>query len=332
MKFRQRIGPQGVQTIETLMFERLRAAGVIKNDAALMDSSSLPNNLVYPNDVDLLYKAFEKMASFAKTLNLPPWWDHSALKKRFRAFSMNKKQERLAFLLEFDALFRKACRQFKKIARGLENAVHKKKADHWLDVFQLLRRQTKAKLSGQTHIKDRIVSLDELDARPIQKGKAFPSCEFGSTNPMSFNRQGFMVTCDLFQGQPSDKTLFETALTHYQRRLRGTPALVITDKGFRSQHNFKVSAAIPHVCLGKLEDVQASQREFCKSARSATEGFIAVAKNLRGFGKSLYRGLRGDKIWAALCQAAYNLKKFLQLYRQEAYEESVLLKLGVWIG
>ena len=328
MKFRQRIGSQGVQTIETLMFERLRAAGVIKNDAALMDSSSLPNNLVYPNDVDLLYKAFEKMASFAQALAIPLWWDHSALKKRFRAFSMNKKQERLVFLLEFDILFRKACRQFKKIARGLENAVHKKKADHGLEVFQLLRRQTKEKLSGQTHIKNRIVSLDELDARPIQKGKAFPPCEFGSTNQMSFNRQGFMVTCDLFQGQPSDKTLFETTLKKYQRRLQGTPVWVVTDKGFRSQHNFKVSQAIPHVCLGKLEDVGESQKEFCKSARSATQGFIAVAKNLRGFGKSLYRGLSGDQIWAGLCQTAYNLRKFLLLYRQEQLPEETLRKLG----
>ena len=82
--------------------------------------------------------------------------------------------------------------------------------------------------------------------------------------------------------------------------------------------------------MGRTEDVEKEEQEACLSARSATEGFIAVAKNLRGFGKSLYLGLRGDKIWASLNQAAYNLKKFLQLYREEAYEEYVLIALGLW--
>ena len=47
------------------------------------------------------------------------------------------------------------------------------------------------------------------------------------------------------------------------------------------------------------------------------EGFIAVAKNLRGFGRSLYRGIDGDRIWSLLCQVAYNLEKILQLYNDE---------------
>jgi len=53
-----------------------------------------------------------------------------------------------------------------------------------------------------------------------------------------------------------------------------------------------------------------------------------VAKNLRGFGKSLYRRLVGDRIWTLLCQIAYNLKKFLQLYEEEKLEENSLMSLG----
>ncbi len=50
-------------------------------------------------------------------------------------------------------------------------------------------------------------------------------------------------------------------------------------------------------------------------------------KNLRGFGRSLYRGLKGAKIWSLLSQCAYNLKKFLQLYHSEALTEETLMKL-----
>jgi len=55
------------------------------------------------------------------------------------------------------------------------------------------------------------------------------------------------------------------------------------------------------------DDVSKEKKDFCNKARSATEGFIAVSKNLRGFGRSLYKGFEGDQIWTSLCQASYNL-------------------------
>ncbi len=110
--------------------------------------------------------------------------------------------------------------------------------------------------------------------------------------------------------------------------MKAQPPYSITDQGFRSLKNFKLSKAIPTVFLGRSTDVPEDEQAFCKSARSATEGFIAVAKNLRGFGKSLYRSLRGDKIWAAFSQAAYNLRKFYLLYRDEKIEEKTLISLG----
>ncbi len=36
------------------------------------------------------------------------------------------------------------------------------------------------------------------------------------------------------------------------------------------------------------------KQDYCRKARSATEGFISVANNLRGFGLSLYSGI--DKV------------------------------------
>jgi len=75
--------------------------------------------------------------------------------------------------------------------------------------------------------------------------------------------------------------------------------------------------------------VDEEKRDFCCRARSATEGFIAVAKNLRGFGRSLYLGLEGDKIWALVCQIGYNLKKFVQCYLNDEIEEESLVKLGL---
>lgn len=327
-KFRRRVGQKGIAMIEHHLFDHLRGSGAIKNDAALMDSSVLENNIIYPNDVQLLYKAFGKMKSLADQLGMPLWFDQAHLKARWRAFHLAHKQDRAAYLAEFDALFRPAFKAFKQIARTLE-APYKKKAQHWLEVFKLLKKQTREKLAGVVHIENRIVSLDELDARPIKKGKSHPACEFGVTNQMTFNRQGFMITLEIFIGQPNDKTLYPGTLDLYRRRMKGDPPCSVTDSGFRSQKNFTASEDIKTVFLGKSGDVPEGKQPFCRSARSATEGFIAVAKSLRGFKKSRYRGIDGDRIWSLLCQTAYNLRKFLQLYQDEKLEEDILIKLGL---
>lgn len=61
-KTRQRFGKKGASIIETCVFDVLRRAGVINPDDALIDSSVLESNIVYPTDVKLVYKGFCKMA------------------------------------------------------------------------------------------------------------------------------------------------------------------------------------------------------------------------------------------------------------------------------
>jgi hypothetical protein len=79
--------------------------------------------------------------------------------------------------------------------------------------------------------------------------------------------------------------------------------------------------------MGRSLDVDEAQQEAGRKARAATEGFLAVATHLRGFGRSLSRGLTGATLWTRLGQCADNLQKFLQRYRAEALEESTLSKL-----
>ena len=330
-KFRTRLGEKGIAVLETEVFERLRQAGVIDGDTSLIDSTVLSNNLIYPNDVQLLYKAFGKMASFAQRHELPLWWDEAHLKQRWRAFGLAKKAERPTYLAEFYLLFAPTRKIFAETMAALSLSEKEQIAARQLsDLLGLLDTQTQQKLAGEQHIKDRIVSLDEVEARPIKKGKSYPSCEFGTTLQMSFNRQGFLITTENFIGKPNDTTLYGDTLDLFRQRLHGDPDTVVTDQGARSQANFiRTPDTIDQVFLGRSEDVAEEHRDFCRRARSATEGFIAVAKHLRGFGRSLYRRLPGDRIWSLLCQTAYNLKKFVQQYRAERLTESSLVALGL---
>ena len=330
-KLRKRFGVEGMEVIDSLIFNILRIAGVIRNDAMLIDSSVLSNNIIYPTDIGLIFKAFEKMKQFTIKFQIPIWWDDQEIKQLWREYNLNRKETEInEILFEFIMILSDALRKFDKIVQSLKGCEkEREKAQTLLALLTLLHDQNEQKLAGKIHIPDRIVSLHEPDARPIVKGKKFPKCEFGSTLEFSFNRQGFMVTIENFIGKPNDTTLWEKTTELFQEKMKGTPEYAIGDQGYRSQTNQKILKETSHIFLGKTQDVEEKEREYCQKARSATEGFIAVSKNLRGFGLSLYLGIKGDRIWSLLCQTAYNLKKFIQLYRNEEISEESLMKLGL---
>ena len=326
-RFRKRVGPPGIDLIENPVFTCLKQAGVIDDAMMLMDSTVLESPLLYPTDVTLLRKAFHKMALLAAKRQIEPWWDEDQIKKLWRAYHLDKSKP-LAYLAAFYLLFAPALERFASYLDDLPEGFVKKRWHHLLEALLILDEQTQLKLEGQLHLNDRLVSLDDLDARPIQKGKRHPKTEFGTTLQITFNRQGFMITTENFIGKPDDKTLYGPTLELFCQRMALYPSGAVTDLGYRSAKNLKLSHDdLDYVFMGQSSDVDESHKESCISARSATEGFIAVAKNLRGFGRSLYRGLKGTKIWTSLNQCAYNLKKFLQLYRSEALSEEALMAL-----
>jgi IS5 family transposase len=326
-RFRKRLGKDGPLIIEDQVFQHLKRASVIDADMMLMDATVLESPIISPTDVRLLYKAFGKMAAVAREGQIEPWWDQPHVKQRWRAYNLNQ-QDRLAYLRECSTLFVPALASFNEHLEHLPKSPLRQRWSHLLEVLSLLNEQTQQQLAGESHMAHRLVSLDDLEARPIKKGKRHPSTEFGTTLQMTFNRQGFMITTENFMGQPNETTLYGPSLERFRERMQAYPGTAVTDLGFRSAKNLKLkSQEIDHLFMGRSLDVDEAQQEACRQARAATEGFIAVAKHLRGFGRSLYRGLKGATLWTRLGQCAYNLQKFLQLYRNEALEESTLVTL-----
>lgn len=330
-KLRKRFGIKGMEAIDTVVFNLLRVAKVITNDSMLIDSTVLPNNIIYPTDIGLMFKALEKMKQVANRCHIPVWWDEQDVSKLWREYNLNrKKTEIINFFFEFILILSTALLKFEEIVQTLKDSdKNKEEALRLLDLLILFQEQNEQKLAGERYISNRIVSLDEPEARPIKKGKKHPKCEFGSTLEFSFNRQGFMVTMENFIGKPNDTTLWSMTTELFKKKMKATPEYAIADQGYRSRVNQTIPKGASHIFLGKSLDVDEDQQAYCQKARSATEGFIAVAKNLRGFDKSLYRGIDGDRIWSILCQVAYNLKKFLQLYKDEKISEESLMILGL---
>jgi len=330
-KLRKRFGIKGIEAIDTVVTNMMRVTKVLTHDSMLIDSTVLPNNIMYPTDIGLIFKALKKMKQIAKKCHFPIWWDEQEVNTLWREYNLNRKKvEIINFFFEFILILADALRKFEELVKTLEDSnKNREKALQLLDLLKLLQEQNEQKLAGERYISNRIVSLDEPDARPITKGKKHPKCEFGSTLELSFNRQGFMITMENFIGKPNDTTLWSMTTELFEKKMKATPDYAIADQGYRSKVNQNIPKNTSHIFLGKSQDVNEEQQDYCQKSRSATEGFIAVAKNLRGFGKSFYRGIDGDRIWCILCQVAYNLKKFLQLYKDEKISEKSLMMLGL---
>jgi hypothetical protein len=67
----------------------------------------LDSPIIYPTDVRLLYKAFDKLAMLATEGHLEPWWDSAHLKRRWRAYHLDRGQHR-TYLEEFYTLLQPA--------------------------------------------------------------------------------------------------------------------------------------------------------------------------------------------------------------------------------
>lgn len=227
-RFRKRVGPQGIGLIEHPVFTSLKRAGVIDDAMMLMDSPVLESPILSPTDVTLLRKAFHKMALLAAKAQIEPWWDQDQIKKLWRAYHLDKSKP-LAYLAAFSLLFQPAFALFASSLDDLPDGFVKKRGHHLLEALWILDEQTQRKLEGQLHMKDRLVSLDDLDARPIQKGKRHPKTEFGTTLELTFNRQGFMSTTENFIGTPDDTTLYGPTLELFCERMARYPGGAVTD-------------------------------------------------------------------------------------------------------
>lgn len=317
-KFRKRLGLAGVVTLEADCFQALCELGAVDRDTLLLDSTVLEATILYPHDVGLIFKAFQKMQKVAQAHQHALWWDHVEIKRLWRTFNLTPKAVRLDWLAQFQALFVPAfalfCEQFSHETL-------------WCQRLEQLRIQTDLKLQGARSIPDRLVSLDDVDARPIKKGKRHPSCEFGTMVQLGFSRKGFLVLSETLKGNPADKTRYQPCLELFQARLGQAPQTLVTDTGYRSRQNLSWSAeGLEHRFLGRSADVVPEQRAACRSARSATEGYVSTAKALRGLKKCRYRNLTGHRQWTLLCQIAYNLKKLALLLRAQQLPLTAMLK------
>ena len=87
VKFRERIGAEGMLKIEQVLLQAWSEMGLVKTKRVSVDTTSQPKNIAYPTDADLLHRIKEKIVHQIERVR-----QEVTLRKPFRSYKRTAKR------------------------------------------------------------------------------------------------------------------------------------------------------------------------------------------------------------------------------------------------
>jgi IS5 family transposase len=192
-----------------------------------------------------------------------------------------------------------------------------KQLDGWLEAMEKVVQQTQATLSGHLHLRRRLVSLFDPEARPIRRGKVRVDTEFGRKVLIGETDHGIITTYEVLKENPSDTRLLRPAVRGHRRLFRKRLKAVAADRGFYSRENeeWLKGSGVKQVSIpvrGKasrerLKEQRQAWFRRLQHFRAGAEGRISLLKRKFGLDRSLMRGSHGTEVWVGQGILAHNL-------------------------
>jgi IS5 family transposase len=185
VKFRNRIGTEGMKRIEAVLLHVWSEMGLVKTLRVAVDTTSQPKNIAYPTDADLLHRIKEKivrqMQRVRKEVPLrKPFRSFGRTGKRillgikkFRRGNQKVRQEAIGTLKEMTG---HVVKQAAGVAKTLYNPGYRECGRRLNRLVALGKRiifQTEEVFRGSNPA-NCLYSLHEKDVAAIRKGKGFP--------------------------------------------------------------------------------------------------------------------------------------------------------------
>ncbi|MFC2058156.1 ISNCY family transposase [Chloroflexota bacterium] len=189
--------------------------------------------------------------------------------------------------------------------------------DEWIESAEKVVRQTQEVIKGNRHLPRRLVSLFDVDARPIKRGKSRADTEFGHKVLIGETDHGIITTYDVLEENPADTTLLKSAVKGHKRLFHKRLKAVAADRGFYSQANedWLEDNGVKQVSIPKRGKVGKERRQYQKQPwfkrlqrfRAGIEGRISLLKRKFGLRRSRMRGSSGVNTWVGQSIFTQNL-------------------------
>ena len=221
-----------------------------KKGKLLIDASCTPADITFPTDLKLLNKAREKSEEIIDILHEP----HIGTRKKPRTYrrkarkyflsaakskrlAQNKRRKAIRKQLGYLARNLKIIKELGKDSYSLLG-LGKTQYKNLLVINEVYRQQQSMHDHRVNKINDRIVSVSQPHVRPIKRGKAGSSTEFGAKISASLV-DGFCFLDRLGWDNYNESLDLTEQIHSYKKRFGFYPASVHADKIYRNRDNIK---------------------------------------------------------------------------------------------
>ena len=357
MKITSRCGDEAVAALNEALLVKAGGAKLLRTDRVRADTTVVEADVGYPTDSGLLAKGIGTMCrTMARIKSLG---GATRTRSRDRRRSAGRRARTIASKLrlrgaqqreqaqatvhritgeladiaaqaigEAAAVIRNAKRAL-RAATGTRKGRRTQAINHLAAVVGRTQRvvaQTRSRLSGgMPDSATRVVSLHDVDARPIRKGRLGKPVEFGYKAQVVDNVDGVILDHSVELGNPHDAAQLVPAIERISRRTGRPPRAVTADRGYglasveRDLHDLGVrSVAIPRMSNpGRARREFEHRRSFRDKVkwRTGSEGRINHLKQGYGWNRTELTGLDGARTWCGHGVLAHNLVKISALAR-----------------
>jgi IS5 family transposase len=351
MKITTRCGDDAVAGLNEALLAKAATAKLLRTDKVRADTTVVEAAVAYPTDSGLLAKAIGTMARTVERIKAAGGATRTRARDRRRSagrrarsiaskLRLRGEQQRdqaqtavrritgeLAGIAE--QAMREANSVIRNARRALRTATGQRKGrlhraiNHLGTIVGRTERvvaQARSRLSGvMPESASRLVSLHDVDARPIRKGRLGKPVEFGYKAQIVDNADGVILDHTVEIGNPPDAPQLAPAIARITGRAGRTPRAVTADRGYgeasveRDLHELGVrSVAIPRKSKPSAARRELEHRRAFRDKvkwRTGSEGRINHIKRSYGWNRTELTGIGGARTWCGHGVFAHNLVK-----------------------
>jgi IS5 family transposase len=351
MKITTRCGDDAVTGLNEALLTKAAAAKLLRIDRVRADTTVITAAVSYPTDSGLLAKAIGSMARSVARIKAAGGATRTASRDRRR--SAGRRARSIAAKLKLrgelqrdraqaavrritgelagiaEAAMGEATGVIRNARRALRGATgHRKgrlhRAINRLETVATIAErvvaQTRSRLAGvMPESASRVVSLHDVDARPIRKGRLGKPVEFGYKAQILDNADGVILDHNVEVGNPPDAPQLAPAVARIAARTGHAPRAVTADRGYgqASVERDLQDLGVRSVAIPRMSKPGAARREFEHRRafrdkvkwRTGSEGRINHMKRSYGWNRTELTGINGARTWCGHGVFTHNLVK-----------------------
>ena len=305
----------------------------VNSGTLILDATCAPQNIKYPQDIELLNETREKLEEMICGLSdengfYRPRMYREKARKDYLALAKCRKRSAKNIRKAIKKQLQYIRRDLGYIDNLIENnGVELRKSDaELLDILMTVYEQQQYMYENKTHtVDDRIVSISQPYIRPIVRGKAKSPVEFGAKLDLSVDETGMCRLEKLSFNGYNESEVLKSAIENYKKRTGHYPERVLVDQIYRNRENITFCNSLGIRLSGKRlgrpkKDVDTKLDKKTtyqdNTDRIEVERKFSLAKRKFGLGLLLTKREDTTKASIVLSIIAMNIDRLLALLFQ----------------